>query len=106
MPTITTRDGLITQINVFDIVPGKQADLLILLTEAAESCRDAVPGWVSASLHLSLDGARLVNYAQAEDKAAMKAVFAHLNDGGWLERNRAFGVAHPGLYRVMRTLER
>lgn len=106
MPTIDARSGLITQINVFDIVPGKQDDLLALLTEAAESCRDAVPGWVSASLHLSLDGARLVNYAQTEDEAAMKRVFDHLNAGGWLERNRASGVAHPGLYRVMRTVER
>ena len=106
MPKITVQNGLITQINVFDIRPGMQIDLLDLLAQAAESCRDAIPGWVSASLHLSLDGTRLVNYAQAEDEAAMRRVFEHLTDGGWLERNRAFGVAHPGLYRVMRTLER
>ena len=106
MPQIIAESGLITQINVFDVHPGRQEDLIALLTEAARSCRDHVPGWVSASLHLSLDQARVVNYAQTKDEAAMRRVFAHLSGDGWLERNRTFGVAHPGLYRVVQTVER
>jgi hypothetical protein len=105
LPNIAAESGLITQINVFDVRPGLQEGLIDLLTEAAASCRDHVPGWVSASLHVSLDGSRVVNYAQATDEAAMRHVFEWLTREGWMERNRAFGTAHPGLYRVVRTLE-
>ncbi len=106
MPKITAETGLVTQINVFDVHPGRQEQLIDHLAEAARSCRDHIPGWISASLHLSLDGARVVNYAQTEDEAAMRQVFAHLTAEGWLDRNRAFGTAHPGLYRVIKTVER
>jgi hypothetical protein len=78
--------------------------LIDLLQEAATSCR-AVPGWISASLHRSLDGNRVVNYAQAEDQFAMRRVFEHLQTNGFLDRNKALGQAHPGLYEVALTVE-
>ena len=54
MPKITAETGLVTQINVFDVHPGRQEQLIDHLAEAARSCRDHIPGWISASLHLSL----------------------------------------------------
>ena len=106
MPTITADAGVVTQINVFDVLPGQTENLIALLQEAASACRANVPGWLSASLHVSDDGRRVVNYAQTRDRAAMGAVFAYLTREGFLERNRAFGVAGPGLYEVVWTLER
>jgi quinol monooxygenase YgiN len=105
MPMITADTGIITQINVFTVPEGGQQALIDLLAEAAQACR-AVPGWVSASLHRSLDGTRVVNYAQASDHEAMARVFETLQRGGFLTRNRVLGEAHPGLYEVVMTLEK
>jgi antibiotic biosynthesis monooxygenase len=103
MPTIKAKTGVITQINVFVVPEGGQQPLIELLTEAAQACSQ-VDGWLSASLHRSLDGTRVVNYAQARDEAAMRRIFQALDAGGFLERNKALGVAHPGLYEVVFTL--
>lgn len=104
MPIIRANTGVITQINVFTVTDGGQQALIDLLQEAAISCR-TVPGWMSASLHRSLDGSRVVNYAQAQDQAAMRRVFEHLQANGYLDRNKALGQAHPGLYEVALTVE-
>ncbi|MGX8008073.1 antibiotic biosynthesis monooxygenase family protein [Mesorhizobium sp. ORM8.1] len=104
MPIIRANIGVITQINVFTVPEGGQQALIDLLQEAAMSCR-AVPGWLSASLHRSLDGRHVVNYAQTDDQAAMRRVFEHLQRQGFLERNKALGQANPGLYEVVSTVE-
>ena len=105
MAVIVSNTGIITQINVFTVREGGQQALIDLLVEAATACR-AVPGWVSASIHRSLDGTRVTNYAQCKDMAAQEAVMHLLQSQGFFERNRALGVAHPGLYEVVRTVER
>jgi len=105
MPSIRTNTAVVTQINVFTVPPGGQEPLIDLLREAAESCR-SVAGWLSASLHRSLDGTRVVNYAQAQDADSMKRIFEHLQSAGFLERNRALAESHPGLYEVVYVLER
>ena len=105
MPTIRANDGVITQINVFTVPDGGQPALIELLTEAAQFAR-GTPGWLSASLHRSLDGTRVVNYAQSQDLAAAQAVIGRLNEAGFLARNKALGEAHPGLYEVVFSLER
>jgi hypothetical protein len=64
------------------------------------------PGWLSASLHKSRDGTRVVNYAQSESVEAAQAVIGRLRSAGFLDRNKALGEAHPGLYDVVFTLER
>ena len=63
-------------------------------------------GWLSASLHRSLDGMRVVNYAQSADIEAAQRVIQHLKAKGIIRGNKAFGEAHPGLYEVAFTLER
>jgi hypothetical protein len=105
VPIIRANAGIITQINVFTVPDGGQQALIDLLADSARFAR-GVPGWLSASLHRSLDGTRVVNYAQSESLDAAKRVVDRLRDGGWLERNTALGEAHPGLYEVAFTLEK
>jgi hypothetical protein len=105
MPIINANNGVITQINVFTVPQGGQQALIELLAESAKFAK-ATPGWISASIHRSCDGTRIVNYAQSESREAAQRVIARLRDGGWLERNKALGEAHPGLYEVVFTLER
>ena len=105
MPTIIAGNGVVTQINVFTTTPDRQQALIDLLMEAASSARQT-PGWISASLHRSLDGTRVVNYAQCADMASWQAVMERLKAGNFLDRNKALGTAAPGLYDVVFTLER
>jgi quinol monooxygenase YgiN len=104
MPTIQAHAGVITQINVFTVPEGGQQALIDLLAQAAQAASQ-VEGWLSVSLHRSLDGTRVVNYAQAHDQDAMTRVFALLEAEGFIARNQALGVAHPGLYEVVFTLQ-
>ena len=60
MPKIEADTGVITQINVFTVPEGGQLAMIDLLSEAALSCK-GIDGWLSASLHRSLDGRRVVN---------------------------------------------
>lgn len=105
MPIIRANTGIITQINVFTVPEGGQDGLIAYLREATRVASD-VPGWLSASLHRSIDGTRVANYAQCEDRDAMGKVFHRLNAAGMIDGNKAYGEASPGLYEVVFTLER
>jgi heme-degrading monooxygenase HmoA len=105
MPIIRAGSGIVTQINTFTVPPGGQQALIDLLSEAAQFAR-GTPGWLSASLHRSHDGTRVVNYAQSESMDAAQHVIRRLRDAGYFERNKALGEAHPGLYEVVFTLDR
>ena len=105
MPIIVPNPGVITQINVFTVPPDRQQPLIDHLAHATTVASE-VDGWLSASLHRSLDGTRVVNYAQSVDQAAARRVIAHLVERGLIDANAEYGTAHPGLYEVVRTFER
>ena len=105
MSIIKANQGVITQINVFTCEPTNQQPLIDVLIESARSvCH--LPGWLSANIHRSLDGTGVVNYAQSESYEASQQVIEKLRAGGFLERNKLVGEAHPGLYEVVFTLQR
>jgi len=64
MVTISKKNEVVTLINVFTVVPEHQDKLVALLIEATETTMKGVKGFVSANIHKSLDGTRVVNYAQ------------------------------------------
>ena len=105
MTVIRANAGIITQINVFTIPLDDQQPLIDVLSEAV-ACARKEPGWLSASLHRSLDGTRVVNYAQSDSLAAAKAIIGRLKRAGFLDRNKEYGEAHPGLYEVVATYSR
>jgi hypothetical protein len=105
MPFIRTDAGIVTQINTFTVPPGGQQPLIESLREAAQFA-STTPGWLSASLHRSHDGTRVVNYAQSDSIEAAQRVIERLRAAGFLDRNAQYGEAHPGLYDVVFTMER
>ncbi len=105
MPNIKTNAGIITQINVFTVPVGGQQALIDNLREAV-GYASTLPGWLSASLHKSLDGTRVVNYAQSDSMESALAIINKLRERGFLDRNKIYGEAHPGLYEVAFTLEK
>jgi heme-degrading monooxygenase HmoA len=75
MTTISKEKKFIALINVFTVDPVKQQQLVDLLTQATESSVRHMPGFISASLHRSLDGAKVAMYAQwrsVQDYQAMR----------------------------------
>ncbi|WP_030018997.1 antibiotic biosynthesis monooxygenase family protein [Streptomyces monomycini] len=71
--SVTTGTTRITLVNVFTVDPGHQTALVEALDEATRSIFVKVPGFISANLHVSLDGTRVVNYAQWADEASYAA---------------------------------
>jgi quinol monooxygenase YgiN len=68
MAIIDQRDDVFTLINVFTVKQENQDTLVTLLTEATNNTMRRLPGFVSASIHKSLDNTRVVNYAQWRSK--------------------------------------
>jgi hypothetical protein len=58
MPTISKDNKVATLINVFTVEPGNQQKVVDMLVETTEKAMKHIPGFVSASIHKSLDGVR------------------------------------------------
>jgi hypothetical protein len=74
MAIIDQRDDIFTLINVFTVAPDKQDTLVNLLIDATNTTMRHLPGFVSASIHKSLDTTRVVNYAQWRSKDDFEAM--------------------------------
>ena len=104
MPEIKANTGVVIQINLFTVKPENQQALIDLLIDSARSvCH--LPGWKSASIHRSLNGKTVVNYAQSPDMESQERIVASLRENGFLDRNRQLGQGHPALYEAVFTLE-
>ncbi|QUQ64862.1 antibiotic biosynthesis monooxygenase family protein [Kutzneria sp. CA-103260] len=74
--TIDPTQPVTTLINVFTVRPERQAELVALLSKATDEVVAGMPGFVSANIHASTDGVRVVNYAQWTSAEAMGAMLA------------------------------
>src|ERR1700738_3820599 len=74
MSIITAHADHATLINVFTVQPEKARELADLLTAATEDVMQHIDGFISANIHLSTDGTRVVNYAQWRSAEAMQAM--------------------------------
>src|SRR5438876_6855219 len=74
MATITSEHKILTLINVFTVRPENQQRLVDILLEADTSVIKKLPGYISASIHRSIDGTRVTNYAQWESAETVDAM--------------------------------
>ena len=103
MTTISKSNKLVTLINVFTGTPDHQQEVVDLLTRATETSVRHAPGFISSSLHRSLDGTKVVMYAQwrsIEDYEAMRENPAPLP---YLQQAVALARFEPGMYEVVET---
>jgi quinol monooxygenase YgiN len=77
MTTIVTDQDVVTLINVFAVDPERQGQLVDLLVEATRTTMNRLPGYRSANIHRSLDGTKVVNYAQWHQVADFEAMLAN-----------------------------
>lgn len=76
MATITKDRPCLTLINTFEVEPARADELVDLLVRITDKSMRGRDGFISASIHVSQDGTRVVNYAQWRDKAAFDAMLA------------------------------
>lgn len=94
---------MITMINVFTVEPTNQKRLLDLLARATNGHVCRAPGFLSSTLHRSLDGSKVTMYAQwrsIEDYEAMR------RDPGPLAHFRealTFATFDPGVYEIVQS---
>ncbi|HET6898294.1 MAG TPA: antibiotic biosynthesis monooxygenase family protein [Vicinamibacteria bacterium] len=74
MATIQKGRNVLTLVNVFSVRPENQQKLVDMLVEATDKTMKKLPGFISASIHRSLDGTRVVNYAQWRSKTDFDAM--------------------------------
>lgn len=81
--------------------PEKQAALARLLSEVTESAIRRQPGFVSVSVHSSLDGKRVANYAQWASKEHFEGFMKKPETQEQLKRFAALAKSvSPSLYTV------
>jgi quinol monooxygenase YgiN len=90
----------VTLINVFEVDPSKQHELLELLTEGTEKVFRRRPGFVSVNLLTSNDGTRVVNYAQWRSLEDIKATLADPEAQDYAKRAAELARAAPHVYSV------
>jgi quinol monooxygenase YgiN len=99
--TISNDAKLVTFINVFTVEPANQQRLVDLLAHATVVSVRHAPGFVSATLHRSLDGTKVTMYAQwrtIEDYQAMRSNPASRD---YLQEALAIAKFEPGMYELV-----
>lgn len=99
--TIEAQSTGVTLINVYEVEPEKQAELVSLLSDATEQVMRHQPGFVSVSIHSSFDGTRIVNYAQWASKEDFDRMLKNPEVQAQLKQLAALAKSvSPALYKV------
>ena len=99
--TIDDQAAVHTLINTFTVLPERQDAVVASLRAFTEQHAHALPGFVAASVHASLDGTAVVNYVQWDDAAALAAMLATPAAQAHMAEVTALAEhVHPVTYRV------
>ena len=99
--TIHAGAQLVTLINVFTVDPADQERLVALWQQATDDVMRHLPGFISANVHRSLDGTKVVNYAQWETQEAFQAMLGDPEAGPMLRELAEIGTPAPVLCEVV-----
>jgi Antibiotic biosynthesis monooxygenase len=106
MITIDRKSTIVTLINAFSCEPSSQSDLIRAWLQATETDLGNLPGIVSAALHRSLDGTRVVNYAQWQAAEDWERLLRVGTMNKHFQRLAQFGRPDAHLYEVVYTLDK
>jgi len=93
----------IALINVFTVEPANQQRLVDLLARATDGVVDRAPGFVSSTLHRSIDGTKVTMYAQWRSAADYHAMRQDPGPLPFLEEALTIAKFEPGIYEIVRT---
>ncbi|MDF2114392.1 antibiotic biosynthesis monooxygenase [Roseiarcaceae bacterium H3SJ34-1] len=101
MPEINDRNPPVTQITVIDTQPERLEAALAILRDRA-SFMSRQPGFVSITLHRSLDGRKIVNYVQWETKELLQSAHHHPEfRKEWRTLDDVTAGIDPHLYQIV-----
>ena len=98
---IRANAEVVTLINVFTVDPVNQPRLVELWQQATDEVMCYQPGFISASIHRSYDGTKVINYAQWEDREAFTAIFQDPEASAHLTKLAEIGTPNPVLCEVV-----
>ncbi len=90
--TIRANSGVMTLINVFAVDPENQRKLVAALEEGTEALMSKRAGYISASIHVSKDGRRVINYSQWRSVRDIEAMRRHPDVGPYMNRVAGLGT--------------
>jgi len=103
MTTISPKNQYLTLINVFTVDPVNQQQLVDLLTMSTESSVVKITGFISASLHRSLDGTKVTMYAQWRSVEDYQNMRNNPSASPYLSQAMEIATFEPGMYEVVKT---
>jgi heme-degrading monooxygenase HmoA len=103
MTTISANNRLTTAINTFSVAPEHQQKVVTLLTAAVNLLATTQPGFISATIHRSIDGKRVLNYVQWNSKQHFEAVFGNAEFMELYAEIKTIASPEPLLYEVVHT---
>ena len=100
---ISPENQFLTLINVFTVEPANQQQLVDLLIAATEESVTKITGFISSSLHKSLDGTKVTMYAQWRSAADYQNMRNNPTASPYLEQALKIATFEPGMYEVVKT---
>ena len=95
-PVIDQDGEVLTVINILTPAEGvTQAELAAMLKEAVQEEVLPQAGFISSTIHESMDNNYIINYAQWENQAALEGMVARVQSGDAPKLGAAFGSAMP-----------
>jgi hypothetical protein len=105
MIKIAQNRGVITLINSFSCEPQNQQQLIDAWIRATEERLGSLPGIISAALHRSKDGTRVVNYAQWKNAENWENLF-RIGSESWFREMANYAKPDAHLYEVCYLLDK
>ena len=90
-------------INVFTVEPTNQQELVDLLILATDGTITKVPGFISSSLHKSIDGTKVTMYSQWKSVEDYQNMRSNPSASPYLEKALKIATFEPGMYEVVET---
>jgi heme-degrading monooxygenase HmoA len=94
-------DSTVTFVNVIDVEPARQQELIELLKEGTENAVSQLPGFVSVTLFASKDKTRVLNVAKWRSPADAQAAQSNPAAAEYASRVGSVATPSPGLFDVV-----
>jgi heme-degrading monooxygenase HmoA len=97
---IKANNEVMTLINLFNVEPKDQEELINILKAGAANILSKQPGYISSSVHRSKDGKHAVVYSQWQSQQDFEAVRKNPAIGQYFARLRQIAQFEPLRYEV------
>jgi heme-degrading monooxygenase HmoA len=103
--TISKENDVAALINMFTVEPEKQQQLVDLWIKATDETIRHLPGFISANIHKSHDGTRVVNYAQWRSREDFEAFLRNPAAIPLLQKLTSLAPPDAHLYEVVEVIQ-